>query len=363
MSELSEKIVRIHSLLDKRQLDGLLLRKVSSFAWATGGTASYVNSATTCGEAALLVTHDKRFLITNNIEATRLEKEEKLNEDGWEMRVSPWYSGDENLQDLVKGMRMGADHTRSDAIDVSVDVARMRSHLTGQEGERFRELGRLCARAMDQTVRAIAPGWTEHSIAARLGAEAERQGVQAIVNLIASDERIFSYRHPLPTPRKLEHYALLVLCGRRAGLVCSITRLVHFGKMAGELRRKVEAVARIDAAMMAATRPGTTLGEVFEKAVQAYAETGFPDEWKLHHQGGPAGYEPREIVATPGSPEAIVLGQAFAWNPSITGVKSEDTFLVGSTANEVVTAIDSWPMIEVEVGGQTTIRPDVLEIV
>jgi len=55
-------------------------------------------------------------------------------------------------------------------------------------------------------------------------------------------------------------------------------------------------------------------------------EQGFADEWKLHHQGGPAGYEPREFVATPITDNVISAGQVFAWNPSITGgVKSEDT--------------------------------------
>lgn len=53
----------------------------------------------------------------------------------------------------------------------------------------------------------------------------------------------------------------------------------------------------------------------------AYAEAGFPDEWHLHHQGGPAGYEPREYVATPRSTDVVLVGQVYAWNPSITGTK------------------------------------------
>jgi antitoxin VapB len=54
-------------------------------------------------------------------------------------------------------------------------------------------------------------------------------------------------------------------------------------------------------------------------------------------------------------------GQAYAWNPSITGVKIEDTILVGLTANEVLTEMPDWPAIEAEVDGRRYRRPAILE--
>jgi len=123
-----------------------------------------------------------------------------------------------------------------------------------------------------------------------------------------------------------------------------------------------EAVAQVDATFIAATRPGQMLGEIFHRATAAYAETGFPDEWHLHHQGGPAGYEPREYVATPRSTDVVSVGQAYAWNPSITGTKSEDTLLVGEEGNELLTAIEDWPTLPVAVNGRTFARPAILEI-
>ena len=155
---------------------------------------------------------------------------------------------------------------------------------------------------------------------------------------------------------------MLVLCGRRLGLVCSITRLVHFGRLPAEIRRKAQAVAQIDATMIQSTRPGRSLREVFSKAQKAYAQAGFDGEWQLHHQGGPAGYEPREFLATPTATEIVKTGQAYAWNPSITGVKSEDTVLVGAESNEILSAVPGWPVIPVEVENQTVLRPDILEI-
>jgi creatinase/prolidase-like protein len=59
--------------------------------------------------------------------------------------------------------------------------------------------------------------------------------------------------------------------------------------------------------------------------------------WRLHHQGGTTGYGSREIIATPDTHDPIVAGNAFAWNPSITGYKSEETFVLTEGGPEVVT--------------------------
>ncbi len=364
MTEFDRRQKQIESFLEESGLDALLLQRVSSFAWATCGAASYVNTATTFGEATLIITPAGRYLITNNIEATRLEQEENLAEQGWEFRVGPWYEGQETIAELTGGLRLGADVPYPGTTDISADLARLRAVLSAEEVERFRTLSGLCAEAMDSAIRAVRPGQTEYQIAGLLAQEADSRGAQAIVNLIATDERIFSFRHPLPTDKELDRYAMLVLCGRRWGLVCSITRLVHFGPLPDELQRKSEAVAQVDAAFIAATQPGHTLGEIFEVAQGAYAQSGFADEWRLHHQGGPAGYEPREYVAVPGSTDMVAVRQTYAWNPSITGAKSEDMVLVGEDGNEVLTTIPDWPMLSVSVEGQADpmLRPGILEI-
>jgi antitoxin VapB len=90
MTEFEQKQDRIQALLAQHKLDALLFQRVSSFAWATCGAASYVNTATTSGEATLLITPAGLYLMTNNIEVTRLEQEEKLAAQGWEFHVGPW---------------------------------------------------------------------------------------------------------------------------------------------------------------------------------------------------------------------------------------------------------------------------------
>lgn len=362
MTEFEEKQMRIHALLAEHKLDALALRRTSSFAWATCGAASYINTAATEGEASLLITPAANYVITNNIEATRLEQEEKLAQQGWQFRTAPWYEANNAVTELTRGTKLGADGAYPGATDLSFQVSRMRANLLPVEGERFRRLGRLCADAMASAIQAVRPGQSEFEIAAILDAETQKRTVQPIVNLIATDERIFKFRHPLPVDKKLERYAMLILCGRKWGLVCSITRLVHFGKLPEEIRRKIQACAQVDGAFIAATRPGRTLGQVFEQIAAAYKANGYADEWKLHHQGGPAGYEPREFVATPGLSDVVAAGQVYAWNPTITGSKVEDTILVGATANEVLTTTPGLPTLAVTMpDGKTIERPMIWE--
>ncbi len=357
-----QKQQAIQTLMEQRGLDALLLTKASSFAWATDGSSAYINTASSFGEASLLTTRKGKYLITNNIEAERLDKEEHLKEQGWQFQVAPWWQPNPALRDLTHDLRVGADTSLTGGDDLSSEIAHLRANLNAEEDDRFRTLGQWCAEAMDEAIRAVTPGMSEYQIAAVLGEAAQKRGAQPIVNLIATDERIFAYRHPLPTGKKLERYAMLVLCGRWKGLVASITRLVYFGKLPDELRKKEEAAAFVDATFIARTRPEYTLGDVFAEAQAAYATFGFENEWQLHHQGGPAGYEPREWLATPGSPDPVLLHQAYAWNPSITGVKSEDTILVGEQGNEIITSIPGWPMISVTLpDGMTMERPAILE--
>ena len=343
MSEFTRKLEIIRTWMADRNVGSLYLQSVGSFAWATCGASSYINTASTNGLASLLITQDRQYLITTNIEAPRLELEEALAARGWESVLSPWHKSHDAVADLSHGLKLASDGHYPGALDHSAELARLRAKLTPEEGGRFRDLGKYCARAMQNACESVKPGQTEYEIASRLAFEIEKQGVQAIVNLIATDERIYSYRHPLPTAKKLDHYAMLILCGRKNGLICSLTRLVHFGPLPDDLKRKAAACAKVDAAFIQNTRPGRTLGEIFDKVVSAYAAEGFPDEWQKHHQGGTSGYEPREYLAVPGSQDRVYVGQAYAWNPSITGYKSEDTILVGEAQNEVLTEIPAWP--------------------
>jgi len=215
---------------------------------------------------------------------------------------------------------------------------------------------------MTTAVQQMHPGLSEYQLAALVGSEAQQRGVQPIVNLVASDERAYHFRHPLPTDRKLDKYAMLILSGRRWGLVCSITRLIHFGPLPDDLRRRIEATAQVNAAYITHSRPGHSLSEVLAAGQNAYARVGFPDEWCRHLQGGLTGYEPREVLATQTSQEVITLGQVLAWNPTIAGAKVEDTILIGAESNEILTRTSLWPVASIQVPGSSEAVPCALAL-
>jgi antitoxin VapB len=181
-----------------------------------------------------------------------------------------------------------------------------------------------------------------------------------VVLLIAVDERIDRYRHPIPTTKKLKRRAMLVLCARQHGLIVSLTRLVHFGKLSAELKRRHRAVCTVDAVLMSNTRIGTPIREVFRRGVAVYTQHGFTDEWQLHHQGGPCGYEPRDYLGSPKAAGVVLENQAFAWNPSIAGTKSEDTVLATTKGPQIITESSDWPMVRIDWQGETLLRPDIL---
>jgi antitoxin VapB len=157
----------------------------------------------------------------------------------------------------------------------------------------------------------------------------------------------------VPRGHRLKQYAMLNLCARKWGLVISITRFLHFGPLPTELAARFHSAAQVNAALLDATRVGATSAELFRVAQAAYAAEGFPGEEKFHHLGGPTGYGEREWVATPAGTETVVDNQAFAWNPSIRGGKTEDTTLLCNGHIECLTPTPELPMIQASANGNT----------
>jgi len=219
---------------------------------------------------------------------------------------------------------------------------------------------------MGKVCTSLKTGDTENEIAGRLAEDLLAKGIVPTVLLIAADDRISKYRHPIPTDKKVKKYVMVVLCGRKWGLIVSLTRLVHFGKISAELRRKHNATTEVDARFILSTRPGAKVSDIFRCALQTYKNTGFADEWRLHHQGGATGYEGRDYKGTLDCKEVVQENQAFAWNPSITGTKSEDTIIALPDRTKIISPVPDWPMIEARCdcswcGGSVSImRPDIL---
>lgn len=361
--EVAAKLARLQELINKQKLDGVLLTKTGNFAWLTGGGDNHVVGSMEPGIASLLVTKGGQFLLTDNIEAPRLAAEE-LDGLGFKPVVAKWYQGglDAAIAKKTAGLKIGSDVPMNGLKFMENEIAPLRWSLLPSELVRYRKVAQDCAAAMNEVCRDdVKPGVTEFEVAADISEELLDRGIDPIVVLIAADNRIKSFRHPIPTFNKVKKYCMVVICGERQGLIVSMTRLVHFGSPTKELLRRHQAVTTIDARVIAATKPGKTAGDMFKVIKKAYKEVGFPDEWQLHHQGGAMGYASRDWKAhDPKDATLIVENQAFGWNPSITGAKSEDTVIATAKGPEIISAIAGWPMLSVETEAGLIERPDIL---
>ena len=352
--EIDRKHERLRALLADHQARALLLTQTRNLAWFTAGADASIPVDSDAGAWSALLTADRRDIVTTNIELTRLRTEEALHDLGFGYLEHAWH---EAAPPLPPGALLDTQPEVADAL------LQLRLVLDVAEQERCRRLGAETAAALEEAIRAARPGDSELAIAARLDAACRARGGLAVVNLVATDERIAAFRHPLPTARRMQRLVMMVVCNRKWGLVVSATRLAHTGPLPPELRAKAEKVAQIDAAVMAATRPGRSHAAVFRELQAAYAAQGEADQWRFHHQGGPAGYNAREFIVTPGDESPVRAGSLYAWNPSIVGCKSEDTILVHDGGFEILSAAGAgWPLLEVEVAGQTVPRPGIAEL-
>ena len=358
--EIRKKEAEVRQFLATEGLHALALTTQANFCWFTCGGENRVATGSDLGGASAVITRKSKYIVCDNIEAPRLQREE-VGTQGFEFKTYNWWES--NLADEIKKLAkepIGADSVIPGIRLVSITP--LRYSLTPQEISRYRWLGKETGKCLAQTCREIKPGMSEHEIAAVLGKKMIAGGIVPNLILIATDERIEKFRHPIPTDKTLERYAMVVAGAKKWGLILSATRIVHFGKIPAELRKKHEAVMRIDAEFIAHTRPGTSVDFIFRKGMEAYAQAGFPDEWQQHHQGGATGYAGRDYRAKQGSKEIVQRNQAFAWNPSISGTKSEDTVIALPDETEIISAYGDWPMRQIEVESMVVPREDILEL-
>lgn len=331
---MSDKEQRLARRCAELGVDGLWLRRRANVAWIADGADVHCDVSSELGVASVFWTPQHRRVLCDSIEAPRMRAE--VFGSDWEIVERPWTEAPK----LPEG-RFASDWPE----DVLADE---RAPLSVVELERARALGRDSAEVLHKLMLGLQPGRSEQDAAAELGFELRRRAIHAPVILCAADDRIARFRHPIPTATLLRTSMMLVLCAQRHGLIVALTRIVHFGALPADLRRRHAAACAVDRTLHAATRPGARWCDLFALAQRTYAEQGFEGEWKLHHQGGPLDYNPRNFVATPTETRVVKEHQLVAWNPSVTGSKSEDTI---TSAGEVLTAMEGWP----ELDGRPTI--------
>ncbi|MBM4761130.1 hypothetical protein [Bacillus sp. B15-48] len=338
MKELFEqKINQLRRLYKSKKKNGLLIENQNNFAWLLGGR-TFVGLASVKAVVDLLINDNAVYLLSNNIETRRMLEEEFPNV-GLAVREYPWFDSLKK-QDFINEL---TDGQYLKDIEVEQELLPLRINLTEEEGCRLKDLGGDAASAMDASCLQINRGMSEKTAVSIMAKQCYERDFEPNILLVAADERIQRYRHPLPTAKTIEREAMLVIGGRRNGQCVGLTRYITFSEPSQEMLSLRDSTMELYALLFEETRPGQNLGIVFRKLLEAYKTLGYPAEWKQHHQGGVIGYNPREVRVDFDTNLIINAGQAYAWNPSLKGFKAEDTFIVGDTENQIITYSKDWP--------------------
>ena len=372
MHEIDEKVERLARLATAQGLGGILLNTQPNFSWLTGGRSNRIDGSRENGSGSLVVSaQGQRFVVANNIEMPRLQDEALAGLDFTACEY-PWTDEQAEpgtpiaIAKRVIGIEcttpVGCDGLVPGGTTIGADIAATRALLTAAEAARYRVLGRDLGRVVGELCRGLVPDLEELDIAQRVAAAVAGIGARAIVLLVAADERIGRYRHPAPTSARWRQSVMVVVCAQRDGLVAALSRIVVAGGVPETLESRTRATAGVFERLLSATEAGATGAYLFGVAAQAYADAGFAHEETRHHQGGATGYRSREWIAHPASRDIVQAQQAFAWNPSITGTKVEETALLTAAGIEVITSSPGWPSIPMRVRGQSLAAPGVLAI-
>ncbi len=341
--EQREKRARIAALLEAKNLDAVVLKKGANVAWIIGGRA-HIPTTLELACMDVVVYRDRIVVVTNKIEAPRLEAEELTGDE--ELIVINWFEGRE--AQLPKGPRIGSDGPDADRVNILSDIETLRRNLNDYEVNRLREISSDAAEALGEAMLDIEPDMTEVEAAGEIAEELWERNLEPVVLLVAGEKRIKEFRHPLPTTNQIGGIGMGVICARRKGLIASVTRLVHFGEISNEVNETYKRLLNVEAAFLNGTKVGATFAEAFKAGELAYLTEGFArDEWTKHHQGGPTGYMPRDFPAHEKTTQLIGLNHAIAWNPSAQGLKVEDTIMTTPAGFEILSMDPSWPTLEI----------------
>jgi Xaa-Pro aminopeptidase len=368
-AEIAAKLGRVRGWLAASGYDAALFTSQPGVAWVTAGVTDLVVRNEEPGLAWALITGAGAHLITTSIEEPRLAAEEGTDGLGFKMHAVPWYHPDGlagAAADLAgPGTRIATDAAGGAAPGTPLPgaLAALRMPLTPEEEVRLDGLGAECAAALEGTLRAWHPAQRECELAARIAAALEQRRILPSVLLVGGAQRRRAFRHPVPTGAVTGGDVLAVIVGVRGGLNIACSRTAAAGPPADDLAQRHLAACTVEAAMIDATRPGRSWQQALEAGQAAYADLGMPDEWRQHVQGGPIGYLSREFDVVPGSAAAastVQAGAAFAWNPTVRGGKSEDTFVATTGGARPVSNTAGWPSLTVDTPSGPVSRPAIL---
>ena len=362
LPEVREKRARIARFLRENGFNALVLGRRDNFAWFTGGGENAVVKTSENGFGILVITEDSLSLVAQVMDGPRIVEEELRGLD-----VEPvflrWYeqSREEKVGALLKGKKVVSDFPIEGARCLPREITALHYPLTAGEISKCRVIGRTTERIVAKVAREIAPGMREREVEAMLLSECSREGMSCDVLLVGSDERLVSYRHPVPTEKKIGRVVLLHPAARKWGLHANVTRMVSFeDPIPEDLARRHEAASRVAAAAILQCIPGRRFCDILEVQKSVFRATGFAEEWREHYQGGITGYVLCDPTLSMDPRSVVGPNQVFDWFCTIAGAKVEELSMSAQSGPEVLSIGGDWPLCSYEYDGREVRLPQIL---
>lgn len=196
-AEVSHKLNLIRQALTEAEAQGVRFRGTDWFAWATAGGSNTVLLTAETGVAEVLVTVEGAWVLTDEIEAQRLQDEELPV--SFKLYVNSWADAtarEDFVREATNGGKVLSDRPIPHVEKrLPPSLLKHKRVLMSSELERYRQVGRKASVAMTEVLKAAKPTWTEYQLAGA-GAEALwARGLHPALILVAGEKRLPLYRH------------------------------------------------------------------------------------------------------------------------------------------------------------------------
>ncbi|MCX6373433.1 MAG: Xaa-Pro peptidase family protein [Actinobacteria bacterium] len=260
--------------------------------------------------------------------------------------------------------------------DVGRDIVRQRAVKSIWEVERIRAAAAIALEVCELVPGILREGLTEAAFAGLVEAQARRLGHEGIIRMRGFNQEMFygqlltgvsgtaaSY---LDTPlagtglspavaqgasfrtiRRGDH-VVFDFVPVREGYIADFTRIFALGDLPGELCRAYEAALRIEAAVVAAARPGVACRALYDLALAAAADEGLAASFmgygagQVRFIGHGVGLELDELPVLASSDMELAEGMVFALEPKFVlpglgAIGVENTWLVTGSGLALIT--------------------------
>jgi Xaa-Pro dipeptidase len=253
--------------------------------------------------------------------------------------------------------------------DIGRDIVRQRAVKSPWEVERIRAAAAMAVEVCELIPGILREGLTEAEFAGRVEAEARRLGHEGFIRMRAFNQEMFYGQLLTGISGSAASYSDTPLAGTglspavaqgvsfkpirggdqvvfdfvpvREGYIADFTRIFVLGDLPRELHRAYEAALKIQAAVVAAARPGVTCRALYDLALAGAAEEGLAASFMGHGAGQVrfighgVGLELDELPVLTSSDLELVEGMVFALEPKFVlpglgAIGVENTWLVGA---------------------------------